>query len=1082
MDSIASYEVVLSEEAGLPGWNTKQILEFTIPVQSDVLYDFPVMLYLSSSSGTNDLNCSDIYDKLGNNSKKIAVTDIENNELFTEIVSWRFSALNGFTAVLHTKVPIINGDSSVLVIQSDTTDGDTTFVDSSQSGHTIFPYDNVQHSTTQAKFGATSIHFDGTSDKLEILNSDDFNVGTEDFTIDWWQYCTTTVSDAAVIDTGSMLLGYQSDTSLSFYASSSSDDSGGPWDILSVSAGNITLNTWEHIALVRKGDTFYMFINGVLQTTATSTLAIFDSTKPFIIGTYISTYFFNGYIDEFRVSKGVARWTTSFTPPTAPYVTPEPTKVRLYFDETHSDNVAFIGNTGETPAQNVWDDNYVLVAHMAQKTDDFLDSTLYGNNITDFTGDRDAGGFLPGTDTASITTTYGGVVLNSSSVQLTDSMTCEALVAHNSFSEWGALFQKGYDETYAFKGRDTLAMDVVYASGRLRVSFGPHTSGYRTLSYSFNGNSSTAYNNAVQTDYHAFAAPTTINSTTSNIAIGGSSIKHGKDHFLDEFRLSNVSRSHTWIKATHLTLRDELASLEFITLNTGSGGEHINPLPGWNGHVGVSAIVDSSLVPSEQTDIPVRISLSESSGLTNEDLLYVLEEYRKTCYFTGDINKEYSFGFNNNNFGGLYVDGLKFIPNDIGIDEYAMYFDGTNDSTVTMPLNLKSLCIESQLTIAFWFRVDDLTVHRAIFGTYYKDEIDIYASTGKHIQLHCGNLSSYNSINTGTGSVTPGVWTHFAYVRDGFGSNKVYLNGVLKNTVSFGIASKVGSRDIRLGDNDHVDPFKGAICDFKIYDTPLSENAIKELYLNRDSIAYQGKYSVVLFDDSNTEFPVLLNTPLRSVQVEHVGTTSIAFTTDTKTYLIYTGSTWKSIASADDTIHGNTGDTSWYWLDNSDNWVLSDYNTANDAIAKAFVYNTMPANIVNTLTQAEFDLLDQSSGMVGIAAGIISNHKFDRPEVTKVTYNATEYWSSKILDLEPYDGIITNSSLSWEHHVGGASFKVYSILTGDTVWTEHTVNGGPISGITNGMNTIGKHLQVKVEFDMDTIPDPEVINIQVKIS
>jgi hypothetical protein len=86
------------------------------------------------------------------------------------------------------------------------------------------------------------------------------------------------------------------------------------------SLGSVDLNTWNHFAFVRKGDTFYGFKNGTLTSTAKSSLAIYGLGNIFLGKRNFNDndYFFRGYLDEFRISK-IARWTSNFTPPTYPY-------------------------------------------------------------------------------------------------------------------------------------------------------------------------------------------------------------------------------------------------------------------------------------------------------------------------------------------------------------------------------------------------------------------------------------------------------------------------------------------------------------------------------------------------------------------------------------------------------------------------------------------------------------------------------------------------------------------------------------------------------------------------------------------
>jgi hypothetical protein len=87
---------------------------------------------------------------------------------------------------------------------------------------------------------------------------------------------------------------------------------------------NPTIGNWYHIAIVRHGTSFFMFINGVAQTLTVSqaigATAIGSITGTTYIGQRVDNgkYFFNGYLDEYKVAKGVARWTANFTPPMVP--------------------------------------------------------------------------------------------------------------------------------------------------------------------------------------------------------------------------------------------------------------------------------------------------------------------------------------------------------------------------------------------------------------------------------------------------------------------------------------------------------------------------------------------------------------------------------------------------------------------------------------------------------------------------------------------------------------------------------------------------------------------------------------------
>jgi len=169
-------------------------------------------------------------------------------------------------------------------------------------------------SATQSKFGGKSLYLDGSS-YLSTSSVDDFNFGTSDFTIDWWEYRANNSSKSPVYTRnnsvlgGSLLVGQYSGGNIVYYMSSD----GASWNIANrVTMGTVILNVWTHYALVRKGNSIMAFQNGVLQSTITSSSSILKGVSTPFIG-YDGGNYYTGYIDEFRISN-VARWTEDFDP------------------------------------------------------------------------------------------------------------------------------------------------------------------------------------------------------------------------------------------------------------------------------------------------------------------------------------------------------------------------------------------------------------------------------------------------------------------------------------------------------------------------------------------------------------------------------------------------------------------------------------------------------------------------------------------------------------------------------------------------------------------------------------------------
>ena len=87
--------------------------------------------------------------------------------------------------------------------------------------------------------------------------------------------------------------------------------------------GTLVANTWSHVATSRSGSTITNYINGASVGTSTySGSGTYYSTSTFRVGTdRLTTNFINGSIDDLRITKGIARYTANFTPPTAPLPT-----------------------------------------------------------------------------------------------------------------------------------------------------------------------------------------------------------------------------------------------------------------------------------------------------------------------------------------------------------------------------------------------------------------------------------------------------------------------------------------------------------------------------------------------------------------------------------------------------------------------------------------------------------------------------------------------------------------------------------------------------------------------------------------
>jgi hypothetical protein len=176
-------------------------------------------------------------------------------------------------------------------------------------------------STAVSKFGGSSMSFDGTGDYLTSPFNPSFNLGAGNFTIEFWVNTTSTVAYATALRLGDTW----TTGSWALYLNDSNGNGYPSWwaqvpYTLSTSGASINDGSWHHIALVRNGSSFVMYIDGTSRGTLTNSASVGDTTTKLWIGRDSSNVReWAGYIDDLRITKGYARYTSNFTPPTTAF-------------------------------------------------------------------------------------------------------------------------------------------------------------------------------------------------------------------------------------------------------------------------------------------------------------------------------------------------------------------------------------------------------------------------------------------------------------------------------------------------------------------------------------------------------------------------------------------------------------------------------------------------------------------------------------------------------------------------------------------------------------------------------------------
>lgn len=197
----------------------------------------------------------------------------------------------------------------VSLLHFDGSDGSTTFTD--EKGLTWTNSGAPTISTLQSKFGGASGKFNGGTDALSIAASAAFNL-TSTFTVEFFLRIPTTTALRSVFSVytpgvGGMYLYLTATGAISFYISG-----GG------ATSQPLLVDAWVHIAVVGSGSVTKLYVGGVLDGTVNAGAGF---SSPYLrIGQDANTAgnSFIGNMDEFRITKGVARYTANFVPPSAP--------------------------------------------------------------------------------------------------------------------------------------------------------------------------------------------------------------------------------------------------------------------------------------------------------------------------------------------------------------------------------------------------------------------------------------------------------------------------------------------------------------------------------------------------------------------------------------------------------------------------------------------------------------------------------------------------------------------------------------------------------------------------------------------
>ena len=217
-----------------------------------------------------------------------------------------------------------------LLLPFDGANGATTTSDLSNRNATVTFNGNASLSTAQSKFGGSSLYLGATGDSVSI--SDTYwntVINSGDFTIEFWVRFTG--NDNSLLVYNGTWSGASNGWFVQRYGTASLSgqiifffrDSGG-WQYINYSQGTRTTvseDTWYHVAVTRNSNTWKLFLNGTAEDTITNSNSIVTGTEGKLMIDYSASYTLTGYLEDMRITPGIARYTSNFTAPTTAHLT-----------------------------------------------------------------------------------------------------------------------------------------------------------------------------------------------------------------------------------------------------------------------------------------------------------------------------------------------------------------------------------------------------------------------------------------------------------------------------------------------------------------------------------------------------------------------------------------------------------------------------------------------------------------------------------------------------------------------------------------------------------------------------------------
>jgi hypothetical protein len=507
----------------LTGWANRAKISIDHNSITSNLANFPMLLHLSSSSGINGQNMAYVFNKIGSNSQKIAITTLDNDtQCYVEVEKWVYP----FASADETLRPNAAGDlAQISSVYPAGTPHWQTVDEAIADDDTSYIYTSSTSSSYQTDLYNLPAHTNsGTINSVTVS----FRFKTSIF---YTAYARSAIKTYGTIYNGTVESSTSTSYSVRSYTWTTNPNTGQSW-------------TWSEIDALQIG-----------------------------LGMKTSSSFGSSYCTQVNVEvnyvpPGGEAWVWVKVPSVS---SSADTELYLYYDNSHANNTNYVGDVGSTPGRNVWDSNYKGVWHLKEDPTNMApqmkDSTSNSNGGTSggfMTSGSQVAGQIDGSlsfDGSNDEITCG----NGASLQITSALTIEAWAKTSSTGAISGIVNKQVDVSYnGYQLRK-------YSDNKYRFAVGNPAS-YYAASDSAYTDSNWHYIVGVKsaTNYLFVDGLQQVSTFTNSITESGSNFDIGKSYSsysgywwggqIDEVRVSNVARSAAWLSASYESGRDHLIS------------------------------------------------------------------------------------------------------------------------------------------------------------------------------------------------------------------------------------------------------------------------------------------------------------------------------------------------------------------------------------------------------------------------------------------------------------------------------------------------------------------------------------------